>query len=143
MKCVVSTEEESKMFCIDFEDTDLVGAGVYQPWLLIDHIDRVHSDVAGCPQGDYCGYFCGGRLEVPLFSNAYSSFPSLRITFDYIRTPGGGDSYQGIISNDCFEHDPHLLGNSMGVGSMVDGIGVALHGREEPYALLQTVSITA
>ena len=105
-----STDEERKMFCIDFEDDDLVGQGAYQPWVLNEDVTVVTS--ADCPQGSRCGYFNGSRLEIPFFSNAYSSFPGLWVDFWYKRT-GSEPANQGLISNDCFQGQTDEPGNSL------------------------------
>ena len=98
------------MFCIDFEDDDLVGQGAYQPWVLNEDVTVVTS--ADCPQGSRCGYFNGSRLEIPFFSNAYSSFPGLWVEFWYKRT-GSEPANQGLISNDCFQGQTYEPGNSL------------------------------
>ncbi|KAI0240459.1 hypothetical protein LSAT2_008807 [Lamellibrachia satsuma] len=51
------------MFCIDFEDDDLVSntAGVYRPWILNDGVTVVAD--AQCPQGQRCGFFNESVLE--------------------------------------------------------------------------------
>ena len=100
---MVSTVEDPKMFCIDFEDDDLVSDtwGEYRPWVLNDGVTVVNS--SDCPQGDRCGFFNGsGVLEVPFFSNNYGHWPSLRITLQYNMIAFEGNIDQGIVSNDCF-----------------------------------------
>ena len=125
------------MFCIDFEDDDLVGAaGADHPWVFNDGVDIVPYAAAGCPQGDRCGYFDEGRLEIPHFSNMYSSFSSLRITFDYRRT-AGGVYHQGIISNDCFNGQAGESGNSLLFACLSHVVAGALR---EPFIFVQTVS---
>ena len=96
------------MFCIDFEDDDLVAnnMGVYRPWILNDNVLVVTEG------GSKCGFFNESRLEVPFFSNAYSSFTSLRITFRYKIAPGGSAD-QGLFSNDCFGGAVNAAGNSL------------------------------
>ena len=98
------------MFCIDFEDDDLVGQGVYQPWVM--NVDVTVVTDPDCPQGSKCGYFNGSRIEIPFFSNAYSSFDGLWIELWYKRT-GTYPVNQGLISNDCFEGQSYEPGNSL------------------------------
>ncbi|KAI0241986.1 hypothetical protein LSAT2_015249, partial [Lamellibrachia satsuma] len=105
-------DEEALMFCIDFEDDDLVSntAGVYRPWILNDGVTVVTD--AQCPQGQRCGFFNESVLEVAFFSNNYAQWPSLRITFDYMMTASTPID-QGIISNDCFNQADYADGNSL------------------------------
>ena len=100
------------MFCIDFEDDDLVSntAGVYRPWILNDGVTVVTD--AQCPQGQRCGFFNESVLEVPFFSNNYAQWPSLKITFEYMMTAQTPID-QGIISNDCFNQAEYAAGNSL------------------------------
>ncbi|KAI0216080.1 hypothetical protein LSAT2_031858, partial [Lamellibrachia satsuma] len=111
--------EERLMFCIDFEDDDLVanGPGFYEPWVLNDGVTIVDSAVnpgVNCPQGQRCGFFNESVLEVPFFSNNYAHWPSLRITLSYKMTQRTNID-QGIISNDCFPDAtvPFAPGNSL------------------------------
>ena len=112
---LLSSDEEALMFCIDFEDDDLVSnsAGVYRPWILNDGVTIVDSLMGvTCPQGERCGFFNESVLEVAFFSNNYAQWPSLRITFDYMMAaPIPID--QGIISNDCFNQAGYAAGNSI------------------------------
>ena len=107
------------MFCIDFEDDDLVSntAGVYRPWVLNDGVTIVDNTInleVNCPQGQRCGFFNESVLEVPFFSNNYAQWPTLRITLSYKMT-GSQDVDKGIISNDCFPDAtvPFAPGNSL------------------------------
>ena len=121
MKCVVSTDEEDFMFCIHFEDEeDLVFAGADHPWVLNDGVQIVPKASAGCPQGDKCGYFDNGRLEIPFFSNAYSGINSLRITF-WFRRVVPEPFTMGLISNDCFNGVQDAAGNSLYCSTQYDG----------------------
>ena len=135
----LSTDEENLMFCIDFEDADLVGQGVYQPWVGNNDVTVITS--AFCPQGSRCGYFNESTLSVPFFSNAYASFPSLKITFYYNRTPGG-PSLQGLISNDCFNHVAAEAGNSLYASCEDDEVEWGLKNMDFP-APGSSASITA
>ena len=107
-----STVENGLMFCIDFEDDDLVSntAGVYRPWILNDGVTVVTD--AQCPQGQRCGFFNESVLEVPFFSNNYVHWPSMRITLSYRMTQASALD-QGIISNDCFNQVANADGNSL------------------------------
>ena len=100
------------MFCIDFEDDDLVSntAGVYRPWILNDGVTVVTD--AQCPQGQRCGFFNESVLEVAFFSNNYVHWPSMKITLSYRMTQATALD-QGIISNDCFNQVPNAAGNSL------------------------------
>ena len=103
------------MFCIDFEDADLVSntAGVYSPWVIIDGVTIVDNSMGvNCPQGHRCGFFNESVLEVPFFSNNYVHWPSVRITLSYRLTQATALD-QGIISNDCFNQVPNGAGNSL------------------------------
>ena len=106
-----STAEVDDMFCIDFETDDLVSVtkGVYRPWVLNDGVHIIND-----PLGTHgrVGFFNESHLEIPFFSNAYSSFKSLRISF-YYRLAPGGSADQGIISNDCFGGAVNAPGNSL------------------------------
>ena len=97
------------MTCIDFEEGGLVGQGADNPWVYNDGVIVTGTD---CPQGDRCGYFDGGRLELPFFSNNYNGYKSLVITFHYKMTSGSLSS-QGLISNDCFNGLSGEAGNSL------------------------------
>ena len=102
------------MFCIDFEDDDLVSdlSGVYRPWVLNDGVTVVNS---GCPQGNRCGFFNASVLEVPFFANNYGHWPNLRITLEYKMISFSGNIDQGIVSNDCFPNGngQYAAGNSL------------------------------
>ena len=125
------------MFCVNFEDPDFVGdEGADQPTVSNYGVVVVDTADVGCPQGDKCGYFDEGRLEIPRFANAYSTFSSLRITFNYLRT-GGGKDHQGLISNDCFKDEPDLPGNSLSVACVDESVAALLN---EPEAFVATVS---
>ena len=91
---------DQKLFCIDFENQyQLADSGVY---VYNDGVD-VGPDPL-CPvAASKCGHFLGSnsRLEVPIFSNAYSSYPSLRITMYLRKTGGGPGDVRGVMSNDC------------------------------------------
>ncbi len=110
-----STVEDPRMFCIDFEDDDLVSNtwGEYRPWVLNDGVTVVTSP--GCPQGSRCGFFNESVLEVPFFSNNYGHWPNLRITLEYKLIAFSGNNDQGIVSNDCFPNGNGLFaaGNSL------------------------------
>ena len=118
------------MFCINFEDDDLVAKGpafVYEPWILNDGVTIVDNTVnpgVNCPEGHRCGFFNESILEIPFFSNNYAHWPYLRITLSYRMTSFGLDldmlglnrnPEQGIISNDCFPDGnvPYAPGNSL------------------------------
>ena len=83
-----------------------------------------------------CGFFNESRLEIPFFSNAYSSFPSLRISFNYRRT-GSSPATQGIISNDCMNGVASEAGNSLYASCADDSVEVGLR---DPLASLTSVS---
>ena len=110
-----SIVEDSLMFCIDFEDADLVSntAGVYRPWILNDGV-TIDDNTMGAngPQGQRCGFFNESVLEVPFFSNNYVNWPSMKITLSYRMTQATALD-QGIISNDCFNQIPNAAGNSL------------------------------
>ena len=95
------TDESADMFCIDFDDDDLVSdnMGVYKPWVMNDNVNVITD--AMCIEGNRCGLFNMSRLEIPMFSNMYSNFHTLRISF-YYKIMSGGSGDQGIISNDCY-----------------------------------------
>ena len=103
------------MFCIDFEDDDLVSdtLGEYRPWVLNDGVTVVEN--VECPQGKRCGFFNASVLEVPFFSNNYGHWPNLRIELQYKMISFGGNIDQGIVSNDCFPDGTGLYadGNSL------------------------------
>ena len=101
------------MFCIDFEDDDLVNdnMGVYRPWVMNDKVEII-DDSNLCIEGNRCGLFNMSRLEIPMFSNMYSNFRALRISFYYKIMPGGSAD-QGIISNDCYGGVTGAPGNSI------------------------------
>ena len=110
-----STVEDRLMFCIDFEDEDLVSdtEGVYRPWILNDGVTIVDNAMgANCPQGQRCGFFNESVLEVPFFSNNYVHWHTMSITFNY-RMIQGTSLYQGIISNDCFNQADYADGSSL------------------------------
>ena len=106
------TVEDPSMFCINFEDNDLVSntMGVYRPWVMNDGVNVITD--AMCIEGNKCGLFNMSRLEIPFFSNLYSSIPSIRITF-YYKIISGGSADQGIISNDCYGGVAGAPGNSL------------------------------
>ena len=113
---ICSTVENPKMFCIDFEDDDLVSDtwGEYRPWVLNDGVTVVEDEQ--CPQGKKCGFFNGsGVLEVPFFSNNYGHWPNLRIELQYKMISFEAPIDQGIVSNDCFPDGDGLYadGNSL------------------------------
>ena len=104
------------MFCIDFEDNDLVSDtwGEYRPYVFNDGVTVVKD--TQCPQGDRCGFFNGsGVLEVPFFSNNYGHWPSLRIELEFKMISFSGNIDQGIVSNDCVPDGTGLYaaGNSL------------------------------
>ena len=101
------------MFCINFEDDDLVNdnMGVYRPWIMNDGV-KIIDDPNLCIEGRRCGFFNMSRLEIPMFSNMYSNFEALRIFFYYKIVPGGSAD-QGIISNDCYGGATGAPGNSI------------------------------
>ncbi|KAI0216081.1 hypothetical protein LSAT2_031859, partial [Lamellibrachia satsuma] len=122
--------EERLMFCINFEDDDLVAKGpafVYEPWIRNDGVTIVDNTVnpgVNCPEGQRCGFFNESVLQIPFFSNNYAQWPSLRITLSYRMTSFGLDldmrrldriPDKGIISNDCFPEGNGLYasGNSL------------------------------
>ena len=111
--------EDPLMFCIDFEDDDLISDafGIYRPWVLNDGVIVVSSPY--CPQDIRCGYFNESILEVPFFSYTYNSWPSLRITFHY-KQISNSTLDQGIISNDCTP-PPFAEGNSLYCSAAADG----------------------
>ena len=92
------------MFCIDFEDKDLVSNtfGEYRPWVFNDGVTVVTSPQ--CPQGKRCGFFNASVLEVGFFANNYGHWPNLRITLEYKMIHLSGNIDQGIVSNHCFPH---------------------------------------
>ncbi len=108
------------MFCINFEDDDLVTNDVYQPWVLNRGVTVVSDPAIGCPEGNRCGFFNESNLELPFFSNNYDHWHNLRITLHYKQilttTPD-----QGIISNDCFNGIDNAPGNSLYLSSAGDG----------------------
>ena len=106
-----STVEDPLLFCIDFEDDELISntGGVYRPWVFNNNVTVVSSP--HCPQGMRCGYFNESILEVPFFSNTYSTWPSLRITLRY-KQISKSLLDQGIISNSCTP-PPFAEGNSL------------------------------
>ena len=107
LRCL--SEMDNTLFCINFEnDYQLADHGVY---VLNDGVTVVTD--SSCPEGQKCGFFNGGRLEVPFFANNYGGLPSLRITF-YFKSLGGTND-QGIISNDCYPDAtvPYAAGNSL------------------------------
>ena len=110
------------MFCIDFEDDDLVSNtwGEYRPWVLNDGVTVVNSP--DCPQGKRCGFFNESVLEVPFFSNNYGHWPSLRITLQYKMISFSGTIDQGIVSNDCFPKGTgeYAPGNSLFISANDD-----------------------
>ena len=118
------------MFCIDFEDDDLVSniAGVYRPWILNDGVTIVDSLMGvTCPQGQRCGFFNESVLEVAFFSNNYAQWPSLRITLDYMMTASTPID-QGIISNDCFNQANNAAGNSLYCSANINTFNGGLKG---------------
>ena len=131
-----STDEIPFRFCIDFEEDDFVRAGADHPKVSNYGVIVVDTTDAGCPQGDRCGYFDEGRLEIPSFSNAYTGISSFRITFNYLRMAGGED-HQGIFSNDCFNGEADLPGNSLAAACAYGSVASLLN---EPEALVVTVS---
>ena len=102
------------MFCIDFEDDDLVSDtwGEYRPYVFNDGVTVV--DGPQCQHGR-CGFFNRSVLEVPFFSNNYEHWPNLRITLEYKMIPSSANLDQGIVSNDCFPDGTGLYadGNSL------------------------------
>ena len=99
------------MFCIDFEDDDLIQKGTaYQPWILNRGVTVVADQQ--CPQGDRCGFFNESILEVPFFSNNYDPWHGLKITLKYVQLLAGQVD-QGVISNDCLNLDSGAPGNSL------------------------------
>ena len=125
------------MFCIDFEDADLVGPGAYQPWVLNEDVTIVSSTSLGpCAEGSQCGYFNASHLVIPFFSNTYASFPSLRITFNYMRTVASPVT-RGLISNDCFNDKEGQSGNSLYASCRNSRV---LTGVKKPNVNLHTVS---
>ena len=99
------------MFCIDFEDDDLIRDGTpYQPWVMNRGVTVVKA--AECPQGERCGFFNASLLEVPMFSNNYDPWHGLVIKLRYRQTAQSNID-QGIISNDCFGGVPYAPGNSL------------------------------
>ncbi|KAK2153742.1 hypothetical protein NP493_2267g00009 [Ridgeia piscesae] len=108
--------EDKRMFCIDFEDDDLVSDtwGEYRPYVYNDGVTVV--DGPQCPQGNRCGFFSNESvLEVPFFSNNYGHWPNLRITLEYKMIPSSANLDQGIVSNDCFPNGngKFAAGNSL------------------------------
>jgi len=107
------------MFCIDFEDDDLVQNGTpYQPWVMNRGVTVVNDQQ--CPQGEKCGFFNASLLEVPFFSNNYDPWHGLVITLHYRQTAKSNID-QGIISNDCFGGVPFAPGNSLYCSAAGDG----------------------
>ena len=118
------------MFCIDFEDADLVSdsVGVYRPWILNDGVTTVDNSMGvTCPQGQRCGFFNESVLEVAFFSNNYAQWPSLRITLDYMMIASTSID-QGIISNDCFNGADYAAGNSLYCSADSDTFNGGLRG---------------
>ena len=128
------------MFCIDFEANTLVGQGVDRPWVYNDGVDIVTD--TDCPQGDRCGYFDGGRLELPFFSNNYDGYKSLIITFNYKRT-SASPTIQGLISNDCLDGLSGEPGNSLYASSSSTAVEKVEVGLKYPAVSLTGVSIHA
>ena len=118
---ICSTAEERLMFCINFEDDDLVTNDVYQPWVLNRGVTVVDASSVGCPEGNRCGFFNDdSNLELAFFSNNYGHWHNLRITLNYkqIQT---SQSDQGIMSNDCWHGTENAPGNSLYLSSSGDG----------------------
>ena len=148
------------MFCINFEDDDLVAKGpafVYEPWILNDGVTIVDNTVnpgVNCPEGHICVFFNESVLKVPFFSNNYAHWPSLRITLSYRMTLFGLEldmrrldriPAQGIISNDCFPEGnvPYAPGNSLycSVGDITFMAG--LKGPSPDYAVANGSAVSA
>lgn len=143
--------EEPLMFCINFEDDDLVTNDVYQPWVLNDGVTIVEGASFGCPEGKRCGFFNESILELPFFSNNYGHWNSLRITLHY-KMIATSDVDQGIVSNDCYKDVANAPGNSLycsvgGAGdvfkaglkssnSSVDANGSAVRKNSEQFSVL-------
>ena len=118
---ICSTVEEPLMFCINFEDDDLVTNDVYQPWVLNRGVTVVNDTSVGCPEGSRCGFFNDeSNLELAFFSNNYGHWHNLRITLNYRQTETS-PSDQGIMSNDCFNNVDNAPGNSLYLSSSGDG----------------------
>ena len=60
-----------------------------------------------CPEGNNCGLFDGGHLEIPFFANNYAGFERLEISF-YYKSVGSSGNLEGLISNYCGE-DPTAM----------------------------------
>lgn len=85
---MVLVTPEPLVSCIDFEDVDSLstkGMNVVNNGVVIveNGVNGVAPDF--CPQGNRCGYFNGGKLEIPYFANNYGH-TKLRITMDFRRT---------------------------------------------------------
>ena len=139
---MLSTVEDPLMFCIDFENGDLIShtVGEYRPWVLNNGVTVVHD--LQCPQGQFCGFFNASCLELPFFSNNYDHWPSLRITLSYKMTQTT-QMDQGIISNDCYQGLANAPGNSLYLSASSTNFKAGLKARNPgpPDANAQYVSI--
>ena len=104
------------MFCITFEDGIGATGGSDRPFIENYGVDIVSSTGiygnGACLEGSKCGFFDKSHIVIPMFSNMYSGFDYLRITFSFLNTETGG-SLKGLISNDCHNGQSGKSGNSL------------------------------
>ena len=100
--CWLSAQpEDPEITCINFEDPNILSTnGVY---VFNDGV-KVVTDPTLCPEGNNCGFFDHGRLEVAFFANNYDGFERLEISF-YYKSVGASGNIEGLITNYCGE-DP-------------------------------------
>ena len=128
------------MFCIDFEDDDLVQGGTaYQPWLHNRGVTVVTD--TQCPQGNRCGFFNESFIEVAMFANNYDSWQRLKITLEYKQILSS-QMDQGVISNDCLSEQSGAPGNSLYCSLDASG-GSFNAGLKSPPASASDVSNTS